>query len=184
LPEINFYNKKSGVKSIKLMEIEGRKLMLVQFGFEKNFRNDLTWAPSYQELSFIFSHLDLAEKFNFEEKTDLSEINMMTLFRIQWQQWVQRPGCISKLPKGFYPSSRKYLTNLLEGSRNSPEIKDEYDKANHIIDGIIKGRLRKIFLSVMGETGENINEKLSDEERELFSRLKMLYDSFLSNGLS
>jgi hypothetical protein len=82
-PEIASYNKKSGVKSIKLEEIEGRKLMLVQFGLEKNFWKDLSWAPIYQELTFIFHHLDLAEKFNFEDKENLSNIDVTTSLRIK-----------------------------------------------------------------------------------------------------
>jgi hypothetical protein len=182
MTNIDFYNPNSGVKSIRLEEIEGRKLMLVQFNYANNFWKDLNWAPTYQELTFIFHHLDLAEKFNFEKVTDFSEVDTVSLYKIQWKERVSAAGCISSLQSDFYPSAKKYLSNLLIESRKSPKTMEEYDRANHIMQDIVRNRLKKIFAFVMREVPEMPLENLTPEEKELFNRLRMLYDSFLTNA--
>ena len=104
--DIPFYDEESAVKGIKLKTVDsGRKLMVVEFQYAKNFWKDLTWAPTYQEITFILSHIDLAERFNFEkeevEKPKKEWITASRLYLILHRERIQPVKSFSSLPENF-----------------------------------------------------------------------------------
>jgi hypothetical protein len=58
----------------------------------------------------------------------------------------------------------------------------EYESSSNTVNDIVKSRLKTIFALAMNEEQEENYKKLAEEEKELFNRLKMLYDSFLTNA--
>ena len=126
---VDFYEGDSAVKGIRLKEVEdGGKLMVVEFQYARNFWKDLTWALTYQEITFIFNHLELAERFNFKDYESAGSLEepikpeeetwfLTKLYKIQWTERIQRIGELSSIPKNFYSWAKKHIRKLKEESK-------------------------------------------------------------------
>lgn len=105
--------------------------------------------------------------FHAEDLLDASKLS-----KIQWTERVQTAGQISKLPEGFYPKLRRYITVLREGIGNNPEKMREYERVDQLTKDIVNSRLKKIvsIASSPAQT-ENTLRNLTGEERLLYEQL-------------
>ncbi len=105
--------------------------------------------------------------FHAEDLLDASKLS-----KIQWTERVQTAGQISKLPEGFYPKLRRYITTLREGIGNNPEKMREYERVDQLTKDIVNSRLKKIvsIASSPAQT-ENTLRNLTGEERLLYEQL-------------
>jgi hypothetical protein len=106
-------------------------------------------------------------RFHAEDQLDASKLS-----KIQWTERVQTARQISKLPEGFYPKLRRYITTLREGIGNNPEKIREYERVDQLTKDIVNSRLKKIvsIASSPAQT-ENTLRNLTEEERLLYEQL-------------
>ncbi len=107
-----------------------------------------------------------------------------TLHRIHWTERIQAVSRISALPSGFYPKLRMLLSTLKESSKDDPEILREYELVKRLSQDIVDCRLKKIvsLASTPGNKG-HILRNLTEEERDLYSRLEDIISSWRSEIL-
>ncbi len=107
------------------------------------------------------------------------------LSKIQWTERVQTSGQMSKLPEGFYPKLRRYLSEIREGMANSPEKMREYERADHLSRDVVNSRLKKIvsLASAPAQT-EGSLRNLTAEERFFYDRLFKIINIWKSQILN
>lgn len=181
---IPFFKQDSAVKGIGFKERDGRKVMVVEFQYAKNFWKDLTWAPTYEEVTFIFSHLDLVERYNVMEKEKIKETeDAMTssrLYSIFHRERIQPVHSFSSLPKNFYVRMRKIIRELNRKSQRDPDKMREYEYVKLLFRDIVNTRIRKIVnLAIsLASSREAALRNMQPEERELYHKLEVALKDF------
>jgi len=183
MPEIEFYMKDSAVKGISFKVVNGRRLMIVEFQYAKNFWKDLTWAPTYQEISFIFSHINLAERYNFEiretEKLKEGGLTASGLYPILHRERIQPISSFSSLPENFYSKTKKIIRQLREEAIHDPDKMREYEYAEHLYKDIVSCRIKKIVYLASTRWGpQKVVKCMTEEEKELYYKLKSALNDF------
>jgi len=183
MPEIEFYVKDSAVKGISFKVVNGKRLMVVEFQYAKNFWKDLTWAPTYQEISFIFSHIDLAERYNFEikeiEKPEEGELTASGLYSILHRERIQSVSSFSSLPESFYSRVKKIIRRLREEARHDSDKMREYEYVEHLYKDIASCRIRKIAYLASTRWGpKDVVKYMTEEEKVLYYKLKSALNDF------
>ncbi len=101
------------------------------------------------------------------------------LSKIQWTERVQTAGQMSKLPEGFYPKLRRYLSELRERVANNPERMREYERADHLTKDIVNSRMKKIVaIASAPAQAESSLRNLTAEERLLHEQLSKVINNW------
>jgi len=126
----------------------------------------------YEPYYWVALELEKSGIAHFREDENL---NAAKLNKLQWSERVQAVGQISKLPEGFYPRLRRYLSGLRSDAAKTPEKMLESEKARQLTRDIVNSRLRKIvsIASAPAQT-EQALMNLTGEERFLYEQLYAL----------
>lgn len=119
-------------------------------------------------------------RFRVEDLLDASRMS-----KIQWTERVQTAGQISRLPDGFYPKLRRYLSELKEGISGNPDRMREYERVDHLTKDILNSRLKKIVANASAPAqAESALRNLSVEERLLYEQLFKTISSWKTQMLN
>ena len=107
------------------------------------------------------------------------DLDSTKLYKIQWRERNQLAGQISKLPDGFYPKLRRYLSKSKDEVSLHPEKLRNYDKAKDLAWDIVNSRLKKIVALSSGPNQTDlVLKKLASEERFIYQELGRIINSW------
>jgi len=179
---IPFFKQDSAVKGIGFRERDGRRLMVVEFQYAKNFWKDLTWAPTYEEMIFISNHLELVERYNATEKKKnegtQDALTSSCLYPILHRERIQPANKLSSLPKNFYARAKKYIRGLRRKAREDPDKMREYEYEMSFFRDIVSARVKKIVNLAISSSKEDVLRNMQPEERELYHKLRIVVEDF------
>ena len=150
-------------------------------------------ALTYQEITFIFNHLELAERFNFKDYESAGSLEepikpeeetwfLTKLYKMQWTERIQRMDELSSIPKNFYSWAKKHIRKLKEESKIHLEKMREYEYALNLYRDIVSVRARKIIsLATLRKTSSDIKvnlDRMTPEEKELYNKVRMTLENF------
>ena len=112
-------------------------------------------------------------------------LDVAKLGKIQWMERVQTAGQMSKLPEGFYPKLRRYITGARQEIANNPEKMREFERADQLRKDIVNSRLKKIVsIATTPVQTESTLRNLTVEERLLYEQLYQVINNWKTRILN
>jgi hypothetical protein len=121
------------------------------------------------------------EQFGIAHRREDDRLDSAKLYKIQWKERAQTAGQIIKPSENFYPELRRYIKELKEESKYSPEKMREYERAMQLTQDIVNSRLKKIIMlaTTLNQT-DQVLRNFTNEEKFLYDQLTKLIHSWRS----
>lgn len=132
----------------------------------------------YEVRTWIANEL---EKTRIARRREDERLDSAKLYKIQWKERAQTAGQIIRPAENFYPELRRYIKEVKEESKYSPEKMREYERAMQLTQDIVNSRLKKIImLATTPNQSDHVLRNFTDEEKFLYDQLTKLIHSWRS----